>query len=58
MKPGQLLTINNVVYQAKKRTAGCDGCYFKDTPLMCPAVVIRGVQKINCILYGIILKKL
>lgn len=59
LKHGQLCTIDNYVYRAKKKTAGCNGCYFEDAQWMCPGVVYRNRgQKINCQLNGIILEKL
>ncbi len=55
MKPGQLCTINNVVYRAKKRTYGCTGCALNSID-MCPEITdFRSQRKINCDIHGIIL---
>lgn len=37
-KAGQLCTINNVVYRAKRRISGCHGCAL-DSLLTCPNCV-------------------
>lgn len=57
MKPGQFYTYEGILYRLKKRTAGCKGCYFEDAPLMCPGVVVKGVQKMNCVLHKVVLTK-
>lgn len=36
-KPGQLCSINGIMYRAKKRTSGCTGCAL-DSILMCPNI--------------------
>lgn len=60
-KPGQLCTINNVVYRAKKRTNGCDGCDL-DSILRCPNIYDYrqsfNPKKIDCTIKGIILKRI
>lgn len=59
LKPGQLCTINQQVYRAKKRTIGCLGCDL-DHYLKCPNIVfanVTGEPKLNCIEHAIILKK-
>lgn len=54
-KPGQLCTINNVVYRAKRRDIEsiypCTGCAL-DNLLLCPNIV---GPKLECSSYGIIL---
>lgn len=36
-KPGQFFTYNNVVYRAKKRTKGCNGCALNNY-VSCPNI--------------------
>lgn len=56
IKPGQLITIDNVVYQARKKVNGCLGCDLNN-PIICPCMKdSRFEQKYNCTMYGIILK--
>ena len=54
-KPGQLCTINRVVYRAKKRTHKCYGCALNNH--MCPNIVDarNGVRPLECAIEGIIL---
>ncbi len=60
-KPGQLCTINEAVFRAKKREpgAGCKGCALEDIDL-CPNVVDsrNGVPVLNCSINDIILKRI
>ena len=58
-KPGQLCTINNVVYRAAKRTNGCIGCALNNI-LICPRIVDsrNGTPPIDCYTEQIILKRL
>lgn len=58
LKPGNLATIHNTVYRAKKRTNGCEGCDLNDF-FRCPMIVDkrREEPKIDCLLHGVILKK-
>lgn len=57
IKPGQLITISNAVYRAKKRTGGCAGCDLNDV-FTCPCMPdSRFGARYNCSLHGIILKK-
>lgn len=42
-KPGQLATINNVVYRAKRRKNGCQGCSLND--ITCPNIVDSRIGK-------------
>lgn len=60
LRNGQLCTINNKVYRVKRRTCGCEGCFFEDSFFLCPGVLDRRTkkQKINCQLYQIILQPL
>lgn len=64
LRPGQLCTIRKVVYRAKKRTMGCQGCSL-DNPFICPniqAANFKGetysIIKLDCLEHGIILIKL
>lgn len=59
LQPGQLCTINQVVYRACKRTKGCTGCSLNSLT-MCPNIVDsrNGQRKVNCAMTNIILKKL
>lgn len=61
LKPGNFCTINNHTYRAKKKTAGCKGCYFEYSLFMCPGLQCHTRdavhQKINCQLDNIILTK-
>lgn len=59
VKAGKIYTINNVVYQARKRTNGCRGCAFNNV-LLCPNVVDRRSREnqISCQLDNVILVKL
>lgn len=59
LKPGQLCTINNVVYRAKRRTCGCRGCDL-DSFAICPNVVDRRIRgnKVECCLDDVILIRL
>lgn len=57
LKPGQLCTIDNHVYRARRRTFGCFGCIFDDKFFTCPGVKYRGKEpKVRCILDKIILE--
>ena len=58
LKPGQLCTINDVVYRAKKRANGCFGCALNDI-VLCPNVVDgrNGFPRLQCSVDNIILKK-
>lgn len=58
-RPGQLVTINETVYRAKKRTRNCDGCALNDY-FRCPNIVDsrNGVPLLDCKLKGIILVKI
>jgi hypothetical protein len=56
-KPGQLCTINNSVYRAKRRTYGCEGCALNDI-ILCPNITDRrngGRNVLDCDLNNIIL---
>lgn len=57
-KPGQLCTVGQVVYRAKKRHAGCKGCDLDDL-LLCPNIVDRRKETppLTCEANGIILKR-
>lgn len=56
-KPGQLCTINNVVYRAKRRTDGCQGCDLNSLD-KCPNITdYRAEKPLKCALNDIILKK-
>lgn len=60
LKPGQFCTINNHVFRAKKKTAGCYKCFFENC-VFCPAVRKKGVddpKRIDCGITGIILVKI
>lgn len=56
LKPGQFCTINRVVYRAKKRSHGCNGCALDDF-VRCPNIVDSrsGELAIECSLDNIIL---
>ena len=57
IKNGQLLTINNCVYKARKRKNGCHGCDLNDISL-CPCITdIRHEKRYDCSMYGVILKR-
>ena len=55
-KPGQLCTINNAVYRAKRRINGCYGCALNSI-VMCPNVVDsrNGHPLLECAINDIIL---
>ena len=58
-RPGQLCTINNVVYRARSRTNGCIGCAFNSL-LLCPNIADsrNGHKKLSCFENNIILKRI
>lgn len=57
LKPGQLVTINNVVYRAHKRIDGCKGCSLNSFD-MCPNIVDYRMEPIlTCNVSNIIFKK-
>jgi len=60
LKPGQLCTINNKVYRAKKRPnpLSCHGCCLDDF-VLCPNIVDIRFEKppIPCDVHGIILER-
>lgn len=63
LKPGQLCTINHVVYRAKKRRVTnwleCTGCALNNA-FSCPNINFANynkMQDIDCDRYGIILVK-
>lgn len=60
LRPGQLCTLNGSVYRAKRKIAGCEGCYFSKNIFTCPAVINMKSSKckLDCQLDGIILHKL
>lgn len=56
-KPGQLVTINNVVYRAKRRKNGCTGCAL-DNPFTCPNIQDsrkEAPRQLECLINDIIL---
>ena len=55
-KPGQFCTIEGVLYRARKRTKGCNGCSLDDI-LRCPNVVDsrNETPPLNCSINDIIL---
>lgn len=59
LKPGQLTTIHNTVYRAKRRSVGCQGCDLRDL-ILCPCIVDKRYKnkRLNCALDNIILKKI
>ena len=57
LKPGQLCTLNNTVYRAKKKTNGCEGCVFNHNVYTCPLMVTNR-RKLDCFLDNIILKRI
>lgn len=63
LKPGQLATINNVVYRARKKAFGCIGINGErcdlDNVILCPCVKDpRFEPRYNCAMYGVILKRI
>lgn len=58
-KPGQLCTINNVVYRAQKREKGCHGCDLNSIT-SCPNIVDSRFETppLLCSSQGIILKRI
>lgn len=58
-KPGQLCTINNTVYRARKRHNGCEGCSLNSL-ILCPNIVDsrNGKQLLECAITNIILVKI
>lgn len=59
LKNGQLCTIHGVVCRAKKRTSGCEGCFFEDSFFLCPGILDSksNTKKLDCCLDQIILVK-
>ena len=59
LKPGQLITLNNTVYQAKSRENGCQGCD-RNSINLCPMIVDRRFEepRYDCETYGVILKRI
>lgn len=57
LKPGQLCTISHTLFRAKKKTSGCEGCFFNGSFFTCPGVLDQrnGTQKINCVANNVIL---
>ena len=58
LKAGQLCTIDEEVYRAKKRKRGCDGCEFNWAT--CPNTIVaneKRTRKIDCITHWVILTK-
>lgn len=55
-KPGQLVTINNVVFRAKRRISGCKGCALDDL-ISCPNITDprNGGPVLECSINDIIL---
>ena len=58
-RPGQLCTINNIVYRAYKRTEDCYGCDLNKF-MLCPNIVDRRYEEppLLCGLKGIIFKRI
>ena len=63
LKPGQLCTINKVLYRAKKRASenfmSCTGCALNN-PCSCPNIAFQNVenkQPLNCDIDGLIFVK-
>ena len=63
IKPGQLCTINKVLYRAKKRTSenfmSCTGCALNN-PFSCPNISFKNVENknpLNCDIDGLIFVK-
>lgn len=58
-RPGQLCTINNVVYRAVKRVNGCHGCALNSFEL-CPNIVdVRnGNKPLQCSIDNFVLKRI
>lgn len=63
LKPGQLCTINKVLYRAKKRTSenfmSCTGCALNN-PFSCPNIAFQNVENrhpLNCDIDGLIFVK-
>lgn len=59
IKPGQLITVNNTVYKARKRECGCRGCDLNDYSL-CPSVIDSTTKekRYDCAMYQVILKRI
>lgn len=58
LKPGQCCTIDGNQYRARKKTAGCEDCYFEDASLLCPGAFTKQIpQKVNCLRDNIILER-
>lgn len=63
IKPGQLITIDNVVYRARKKAINCTGidgslCDL-DNVALCPCIKDpRFEPRYNCAMYGVILKRI
>lgn len=58
-KPGQLCTINNTVYRARRAVEGCKGCDLDDV-FLCPNIIDRRTQSVPilCHIHRIILKRI
>lgn len=57
IRPGQLCTINNHVFRAKKKIAGCSGCFYEHC-IFCPATVKKNAdpkKRIDCGITSIVL---
>lgn len=57
LKPGQLCTISHTVFRAKKKEAGCEGCFFNGSFFTCPGIFDQRTQsrKVDCVTTNIIL---
>lgn len=53
-KPGQIVSINGILYRAKRREHGCKGCVLDDL-LVCPCVTGTKEKPIDCSYDDIIL---
>lgn len=54
-RPGQIVSINGILYRAKRRESGCKGCVLDDL-LLCPCIT-NGTKPLDCSYDDIILVK-
>jgi hypothetical protein len=57
LKPGQVCTLYNNVFRARKKEYGCKGCYFEHAFFTCPGMFDQRkmCRKVDCLMSNIIL---